>query len=779
MDSQALDEIHRFTASVEHTDLFAYIGVELDADAAAITHALRVRRSWAQGQQANPKFRQEALWLIKNIQMVKTAVLDDSQTYLKDLEQRTEHTKLETLTIFIKGILAGGELSVRGEEAIQQQADALGLDTGVVIRRIGEILAEQDAGTFDSASPPSSIPIGIEEDTDLYAILDAEPEYSQEDLEEAYRRRYRWARELRDTEKSSRVYEQLDEAWRVLQDPVQRAVYDEGRLQPASVAVAHEEGESLAFLPPPPQNIKLSLPVPSVEQHLERVLSAEMGESEGDDAEVPAQRAAITMPAAIPERGAPPPPEIPPVDMGDEPQSSSPDQEEPEFSIEDTEDVEAQNRHADLGASPSMGDRDPEATPPMMGDFNMDLIDMNFGAAAPAASAPQEPMDELIQMMSFDGPDREDKLAKIRAVTDNLSKNPDGLNLPEIQNTGGRPTLDAGQIHNDLAELQVEGPRLIRIRTGVHPFPVRITVVNLGEGRMSGQITADMPWVQISPKVLAPDRKKQVIEALVEPDLMPSNSGRAIITIDTDHGETRTVTIDALKHVVSPVVMFTAALSLVGIIAMFAGLYLSGAIGSQLIVPTRTVLAISVDPPAGEVYVDDTLVGNQGTLSMVDSFPVGIPFQVRVELDGFEPFIHEAIVNHGEQLRIEADLVLQDDVDYVPDAQMEEGTVDKDALDMAFADRAAPISHCFTRNLRSETPFTAELKVQCVVTDRGYIHGVTFTQANFRSPSVELCLRRQLRALHLPLVAGDYGRFERKLGAEIRPNTVLNAETTP
>jgi hypothetical protein len=110
---------------------------------------------------------------------------------------------------------------------------------------------------------------------------------------------------------------------------------------------------------------------------------------------------------------------------------------------------------------------------------------------------------------------------------------------------------------------------------------------------------------------------------------------------------------------------------------------------------------------------------------------------------------------------------------------MEEGTVDKDALDMAFADRAAPISNCFTRNLRTDTPFTAELKVQCVVTDRGYIHGVVFTQANFRSPSVELCLRRQLRALHLPLVAGDYGRFERKLGAEIRPNTVLNAETTP
>jgi len=415
----------------------------------------------------------------------------------------------------------------------------------------------------------------------------------------------------------------------------------------------------------------------------------------------------------------------------------------------------------------------------VLGDLNMDLIDMNFGSAEAVEGTPPAPLDDLVQMMSFDGPDGEDKLSKVRAVTDSLSKDGDGLNLPEEQEVDERPILDAGQVYNDLAELQIEGPRLVRIRTGVHPFPVRITVVNVGEGRMPGQVTANVPWIQISPKILAPDRKKQVIEALVEPDLMPSNSARAVVTIDASHGETRTVTIDALKHVVSPVMMFTAALSLVGIIAMFAGLYLSGAIGSQMVAPTRTILAINVDPPAGEVFVDDALVGKQGTMSMTEGFPIGEPFQVRVELDGFEPFIRDVAVNKGDQLRIEADLILQDLVDFSPSPEMTEAVVDKDALDMAFANRAAPISNCFTRNLHFEKPYTAELKVQCVVTDRGYIHGVSFTQANFRSPSVELCLRRQLRALHLPLVAGDYGRFQRKLGAEIRPNTVLNAETTP
>ena len=48
--------------------------------------------------------------------------------------------------------------------------------------------------------------------------------------------------------------------------------------------------------------------------------------------------------------------------------------------------------------------------------------------------------------------------------------------------------------------------------------------------------------------------------------------------------------------------------------------------------------------------------------------------------------------------------------------------------------------------------------------------------ANFRSPAVETCLQRQLRALKLPLLAGDFARFERRLSVEIRDVSVLNDE---
>ncbi len=77
------------------------------------------------------------------------------------------------------------------------------------------------------------------------------------------------------------------------------------------------------------------------------------------------------------------------------------------------------------------------------------------------------------------------------------------------------------------------------------------------------------------------------------------------------------------------------------------------------------------------------------------------------------------------------------------------------------------------------TPFEAEIEITSIVTARGAIEGVEFGDANFRSPAVENCLRRQLRAIHLPLLAGDYAEFTRVFAAEIRPVSVLNEDVAP
>jgi len=836
MDANDLDEIHRFTQSVGQTDLYAYLEIEQSADKSGITHALQVRRSWAQGQQANPKYRQEALWLIKNIKLVKTALIDESARYLKDIAIRDERAKLDTLSMFIKGTLAEGELTARGEEAIQAQAKEMGLPESLVIRRIGEILAEQDAEKMAGppSDPPPSFqpPIDLSAANDLYEILDTPPDSDVDTLEEAYRRRYRWARQLRDTEQSSRIYAQIDEAWRVLKDPQKRAEYDAERAQsqppdspsdslPSTDNTVSEKG----FLPPPPPTIGIALPMPSVEQHLERVHAIENGEAAKVDTGAPS----ISMPSASPERDAPPPPSIPMP--GDD--SNGDLIEEPEVTFEDLSSEDG-SAHFDLPPTetePVEEDEEDDVTePPAALENTLDFMSFGddsqedekeaqdedpFQMMSMYAGMDTEPTDDESSepaMMSFDMGLNDDETESNEDEKDSgdfmslgqwggssteepedqathSHESHDGLTLGiDTHAPGGsgpsmaqedRPVLSAGQIFNEFAVLKVDGPRVIRIRTGAHPFPVRITVRNEGEGPMPGTVSSTVPWVHLSPKTLDPNRVSQVIEALVEPDGISGNAGKATVTIETDHGETRSISIDVLKHIVSPVMMFVAALSLVGIVGLFAGLYLSGVIGTDLKAPSRTILAINVDPPAGEVYVNDELVGNQGTLSLIDTFPINEEFQIRVELDGFEPFIRDLTVSKGTQFRVEADLELRDLVNFEPPPGALEADLDLTAVDALIEQKQTYIDACFTRNLRTAEPFKAEIVVNAVVTTRGFIQGIDFGEANFKSPAVETCLRRQLRAIHLPLLAGEFARFSRSMGTEIRPVTVLNDRDNP
>jgi len=802
MEPKSLDEIHRFTASVDQMDLYTYLDLEVDADRAAILHALQVRRSWAQGQQANPKFRIEALWVIKNIALITAALTTDATAYQNDLSARDEQKKLETLSIFIKGTLADGDLTARAEEAIQAQGELLGLNESTVIRRIGEILAERDANTADSVESNPYEDEQFDETSDLYEILKTPPDSDQETLEKAYRERYRWARQLQDRDKSSRVYAMLDEAWRVLKDPERRAAYDAERAN-SSQNGASSQQTRMGLLPPPPPTQGLALPMPTVERRLEQI-EAGIDTAGGPNIEMP-------KPEPAPERDAPPPPVIPPsVEENeamdsfefDEPLSIN-EFEEPDLSIDDDDGDEVVFR---MPTTPMDAPTEAPESDGLMGSTG--LTDTEKALAGLEGLPPDMGLDDFQQMssmMEFDEEMEEPSSPPESDAEMATFPNPDGLadtGIGQPLDTGelessqpsnpsdGLPTededtdesvLSAGQLFNDDAVLKIEGSRTIRIRTGSNPFPVRITVLNTGQGHMPGRVSTDVDWVQLSPKMLDPNRGRQVIEALVEPDGMPSNSAKAIVTIDTEHGETRTVTIDALKHVVSPVMMFVSALSLIGLVGVFLGLYFSGIIGSDIETPDRTILAINVDPPAGEVYINDKLVGNQGTLSLVDSFPINEPFQVRVELDGFEPFLREVTVPNGTQIRVEADLILRDEVNFRPGNELARATIDQDALETALEQRENAINACFTRHLPPMmTPYSAKIDVTSIVTSRGAIEGIEFANENFQSPAVELCLRRQLRAINLPLLAGDYAEFTRTYSAEIRPNSVLNNEdTTP
>ena len=60
MESRELEKIARFLDQVGQDSLFTYYNLAEDSPDTQVEYVLRKRRNWAQGQQANPKYRTEA-----------------------------------------------------------------------------------------------------------------------------------------------------------------------------------------------------------------------------------------------------------------------------------------------------------------------------------------------------------------------------------------------------------------------------------------------------------------------------------------------------------------------------------------------------------------------------------------------------------------------------------------------------------------------------------------------------------------------------------------------
>ncbi|MFZ5477809.1 MAG: DnaJ domain-containing protein [Myxococcota bacterium] len=225
MDRRDLDEIERFLASVGKANLLAYYGIPPEAAPEAVEEAIKKRRNWAQGQQSNPKYKSEALFLIKNNNLLRRVLVEEGDAYRAHIADSHSSRNLDALTIFIKGTLASGILSPQAEAAIHHQGKQLELSEAVVTQRIDEVLRE--IGGRREGGAPVDDELGVDaRSVDYYDLLGVPDTATIEQIEAAYRARYRWARTLKDLKKSAEVLQHLDDGWRILKDPSRRQKYD-------------------------------------------------------------------------------------------------------------------------------------------------------------------------------------------------------------------------------------------------------------------------------------------------------------------------------------------------------------------------------------------------------------------------------------------------------------------------------------------------------------------------------------------------------------------------
>lgn len=172
MKAVAFEEIHRFLAELGRESLFDYLGVAAEASDDELRQTLAQRRRWAQAQQANPKFRSEAVWLIRNSALLEQTLLTEREAYTSHLDAGEDKKNLELLSLFIRGTMFSGRFTKDAEEAIRQQAERIGISQEVLDARIEELLSQNDAIRGDPPPPaPEPEPTEVDYSTLLNTRL--------------------------------------------------------------------------------------------------------------------------------------------------------------------------------------------------------------------------------------------------------------------------------------------------------------------------------------------------------------------------------------------------------------------------------------------------------------------------------------------------------------------------------------------------------------------------------------------------------------------------------
>ena len=112
---------------------------------------------------------------------------------------------------------------------------------------------------------------------------------------------------------------------------------------------------------------------------------------------------------------------------------------------------------------------------------------------------------------------------------------------------------------------------------------------------------------------------------------------------------------------------------------------------------------------------------------------------------------------------LKPELDLTDTLSYLPAESDVQGSLAPQIVQEALSARSAQFDRCFDRHTQGQ-PIGTDilLEVRGYVGPLGHVKGLQFPDRSTENPGLELCMRRQFRALSLPLldVRSDYAVFE-------------------
>ena len=701
MDRRELEEIERFLSTVGQPTLLAYYGLSETSTPEDREAGVKKRRAWAQGQQANPKFKAEALFLIKNNAMLKRLLVDDFGAYQQHFIDTASAKNVDELSQFIRGALANAVLTAQGEAAVRHHGRNLGLSDSVVTTRINEMLAEMGAvrGDFEEEAVPGSAAA-----VDYYALLDVSPFATPMELEAAYRAKYRWARNVKDLKRSSEVISQLDDAWRILKDASKRQRYDEMREQLREVTeeverhaaklnelLEHERQNETPATPPP-----ISMDPPT--EYAPRPPEPRQPEVKPPESRTPARPPEPRQPEQTPD---PRPPDPRPTR---DPADRRPTEPSQVF----------ETRLPTGGNTASTTNGAPDSASPFLAERPIDVVRTPDAMKEARENAPLKPKDAPVPQIS--------------GRTIGLADGPQA-------------------VRERAPRLQVQGLQTVKMTVGRRTSDYGLQIVNVGQGKMPGRLVSDSPWLVPQKLWLEAGSRDQTIVVSVRPERMPRRAMSGTVTVVADHGERRVITFEVRKRgYVVPLLVLLMLVCAVGIAAIAVQASKPPA------APLSAALLLTIDPYGDHVLVDGVEAGKGKSVTINDPHD-GAPFRLRIETDGFAP--HEELVSlRGSRMERTIRLDLTDKMDWKPPLDATAAELGPHAKKMAKA-LVKELAKCVLPPVED-----AHASFHAVATPDGQVRGLNVDNANFPVPPAAPCFRHEFRGLRVGGFEGDYALID-------------------
>jgi hypothetical protein len=226
MEPRHLEVAAEFCRMVGKNNLLEYLGLADEVTGPDALEALRKKRRYMQGMQANPKYKAEAVSFIKNFGSL-AEVMASPADYLREARRLSERTHIPVLEMTIRGSLRGGPPTAEQIAWLERNASELGVSPALFKETLDRVL--RDAGfVTELKGRPAGPTLGMfmfeadDRPDDPWDVLGVPRTASLAEIEDAWR-------DLRVTAEGARL-EQLDRAWKMLHDAprtkVQRTATD-------------------------------------------------------------------------------------------------------------------------------------------------------------------------------------------------------------------------------------------------------------------------------------------------------------------------------------------------------------------------------------------------------------------------------------------------------------------------------------------------------------------------------------------------------------------------